>query len=396
MPPPAPTAASSSSPPPAAVPVLTDGVVRLRAHHLADVDAIVEQCRDPEMVRFTRVPEGYSRQDGVRRVEQMLQGWQDPNGTRAWLIDRVDDDAGAPRYAGMIALRRGESPRTASLAFSLHPAARGQGLMSRAVRLAATYAFEQQPWGAAVTRVHWRAVVGNWASRRVAWATGFAFHGTLPESHADPRDAGAAAVDVWVASLGLDDPMAPKAPWFEPPVLEQDGIRLRPWRDSDVEDIEPRDDPENWMPTGSVLRRETFAAWLHRRRELMASGSAVEWCVADAASDRMLGAVVVFDRSGTLTGDVAELGYQFNPSGRGRGAARTAARLAIRHALQPLAEGGLGLRRLVASTAADNHGSNRVLTSNGFVEIGREHQVDPLPDGSFADALHWELLPPVG
>ena len=67
--------------------------------------------------------------------------------------------------------------------------------------------------------------------------------------------------------------------------------------------------------------------------------------------------------------------------------------LAVRHALTPAAEGGLGVRRLVAETAANNEASNAVLRSVGFTEFGREHAVDRLADGSWSDALHWELLP---
>ena len=109
-------------------------------------------------------------------------------------------------------------------------------------------------------------------------------------------------------------------------------------------------------------------------------------------TDRALGSVLVFSRGGEI-GETAELGYQFFPSARGRGAAKEAARLAVRHALTPAAEGGLGVRRLVAETAADNEASNAVLRSVGFVEFGREHAVDRLADGSWSDALHWELLP---
>ena len=40
---------------PACVPELTDGVVRLRAHRVEDVDRIVEQCVDEESIRWTTV-----------------------------------------------------------------------------------------------------------------------------------------------------------------------------------------------------------------------------------------------------------------------------------------------------------------------------------------------------
>jgi len=374
------------------VPALTDGVVRLRPHTLDDVDAIVEQSLDGDSQRFTNVPRRYTRGDAADFVGRLVAAWQDPAGRRSWAVERVD--GGKARFAGTIELRRGESTGTATLAFGLHPAARGAGVMSRAVRLAAAHAFETGPWGDPLTRLHWRAVVGNWGSRRVAWATGFTFHGTLPGSRVDPSDPhGAAALDAWHASVTSGDDLTPRLPWFEPPVMDENGIRLRPWRDEDVHAVEERNDPEHWMPPRSVLGQEMFPQWLLGRRELMSEARSVEWCVADAATDRALGGVTVFSRGGPMTGDVGELGYQLFPSGRGRGAATTAARLAIRHALTPVGQGGLGLRRLVAETAADNAASNRVLESNGFVVYGREHAVDPLPDGTFGDGLHWELLP---
>jgi RimJ/RimL family protein N-acetyltransferase len=147
------------------------------------------------------------------------------------------------------------------------------------------------------------------------------------------------------------------------------------------------------MPSRSVLGREMFPAWLERRRELMAIGTGIEWCIADLETDRALGSAVLFSRDGSLTGDVAEVGYQLLPSARGRGVAKAAARLVIDHALAPTDAGGLGLRRLVAETAADNAASNGVLEANGFAVWGREHLVDELPDGSYGDGLHWELLP---
>ena len=168
------------------VPALTDGVVRLRAHTPDDVDAIVEQSLDADSQRFTSVPRRYTRGDASDFIGRLVAAWQDPAGPRAWAVERVDD--GGARFAGTIELRRGESTDTATLAFGLHPAARGAGVMSRAVRLAAAHAFETGPWGDPLTRLHWRAVVGNWGSRRVAWATGFTFHGTLPGSHVDPSD----------------------------------------------------------------------------------------------------------------------------------------------------------------------------------------------------------------
>jgi RimJ/RimL family protein N-acetyltransferase len=175
--------------------------------------------------------------------------------------------------------------------------------------------------------------------------------------------------------------------------LEGEGIRLRSWRHSDAEAIdEVRNDPVHWFPAQALLTGATFEAWLERRLELMASGTGVDWAIADAATDRALGQMTVFARGATLTGDAAEIGYQLIPSARGKGIAKEACRLAIGHAFAPQDEGGLGLRRLTAETAADNVASNAVLRAVGFVDYGREHETDVLPDGSLEDGLHWELL----
>jgi len=372
------------------VTTLTDGVVTLRAHSLSDVEAIVEQSGDPESLRWTTVPRPYTREHAVSFVEGNLAAWGQPGGTRSWAVEWTDE-FGTTRFGGTIDLRRGPAPSVGELGFGLHPDARGRGLMSRAVRLVVRHAFATPVWGVPVRRVHWRAIVGNWGSRRAAWAAGFTFHGTVPDSHPDP-DGGPDALDTWTGSIVPGDPLTARTPWLAATPVEGERVRLRPWRIADIDAIEVRDDPDHWMPSRSIIRRETFPTWVHNRQERMAEGSGIDWCVADVESDRALGSVTVFSRSGPIT-DVAELGYQFFPSARGRGAAKEAAQLTVAHALAPVNEGGLGLRRLVAETAADNEASNAVLRSAGFVPFGREHAVDRLADGSWGDGLHWELLP---
>ncbi len=377
-------------------PTLTDGVVTLRLHTGADADAVVEQSTDADSLRWTTVPRRYGREDALSWIEGNRAAWLTPDGTRSWAIDWVDpeDPEGRTRFGGTIDLRPLVRPGVGELGFGLHPDARGHGVMARAVRLVLAHAFRDGGWGQPLTRVHWRAVRGNWGSRRVAWATGFTPHGTIPGSHPDPTGE-APALDTWTASIGPGDDTTPAAPWFEPMVVEapEAGLRLRPWRLEDAAAIEPRDaDPTHWMPVRSVLSTETFPLWLLVRQERMAEGTAIDWCVADAATDRALGGVTVFSRVGPMTGDAAELGYQLFPSARGRGVAKTAARLATAHAFRAREEGGLGLRRLVAETAADNAASNAVLRATGFSSWGREERVDVLADGAYGDGLHWHLF----
>ncbi|WP_336086555.1 GNAT family N-acetyltransferase [Nocardia sp. SSK8] len=182
------------------VPVRTDGVVTLRAHRPADLDAMVEQCRDPEMLRYTTVPSPYGRADAEEFLTRVARAWEsdDPTAIRTWAISTEHRD-----LCGTIDYRP-DGSGSASLGFGLHPAARGAGLMSRAVALVLDYAFAED-----VETMYWRAVVGNWASRKTVWHQGFRFDGIIPDiivQRGEPTDG-------WTASLRRDDPRWPCEPW---------------------------------------------------------------------------------------------------------------------------------------------------------------------------------------
>ena len=252
---------------PGHVPELTDGVVRLRAHRPDDAERIVEQSTDAESMRWTTVPRPYDLDDARDFLAKIEREWGTPGGLRHWAVtDAADPSA---RYLGTVDLRpRGGG--AAETGFGLHPQGRGSGLMAGALRLVSRWWF-----GEGGTRVHWLAVRGNFASWRVAWSCGFTHHGTIPQSHPDPDDPSGPALDVWRASLGADDVMEPRTPWEDVPVLdaqEGHGIRLRPWRDRDIEALEPRDQPDHYMPARGVLDADTFPEWLMIRREQMSLG----------------------------------------------------------------------------------------------------------------------------
>lgn len=377
---------------PECVPVLTDGVVTLRAHRPGDAQALHETASEAQSQRWTSVPRDYTVQDAEEFLGFIEAQWNDRKGVRIWAIEYTDD-AGEPVFGGSIDLRPNRLG-TSGIGYGLHPAARGRGVMARAVRLACRHAFAVGFSAGPVSRVHWEAFLGNWPSRRVAWACGFTMHGTIPQYAGLPG----MPEDCWVGSLGAGEPMTPQTRWLEPPEVAGLGIRLRAWREDDVDAVEPLADPGHFMPPAAAPTAETFERWLLVRRERMAAGEGYYWCIADETTDRALGTVMVFAHGQRVGPPSAELGYFLFPSARGRGAVQEAVRLAIGAAFADpsTGSGGLGLTRLCAITAPDNAASNAVLAGAGFRQWGVEHGAYALPCGGAGNGLNWELLAPRG
>ncbi len=361
---------------PTTAPPLEGVGVRLRALTEDDVQRITELATDSQSVRWTTIPDPYPAEGARDFVAASRAAWKRGEGSLTWAIE---DPAGL--FAGQIDLR--PAPARWEIGYALHPQARGRGLLSAALRTVSAWGFEH---GAQTLSLY--VARGNWASRRVAWACGFTVDATLPGWL--PGRGTDGPLDAWAATLRPGGPMTPAHRWIVPPDLAADGLRLRQWRDDDRVTEEP-DHPAHFMPPHAAPTPDGLPAWLLRRREFSADGRSCDWCIADADSDAPIGSIGVFTRDGVID-DQAELGYQLLPSARGRGLATRAARLAVEHVLAPEADGGLGLRRLAATSAADNRASNAVLAALGFSLCGREHAVDELASGGYGDVLHWELL----
>ena len=107
---------------------------RLTLRHLreADIPDIVESCRDPQMIRYTRVPLNYTRadaEDSLLTTARQIAAGQ----IQRWAIDA------SGVFAGSIELRlpdgTPESPGTrAELGYYTAPKARGKGYMTEALR----------------------------------------------------------------------------------------------------------------------------------------------------------------------------------------------------------------------------------------------------------------------
>lgn len=187
---------------PAQVPVLEDGLVRLRPHTDADLPLVTLACQDAETARWTTVPQPYSADDARGFVHGHLPGQLAAGAEVAWAITRADP-ADGDRWSGNISVRSVSAAASiVDVGFLTAPWARGQGLMTAALRLASRYALEEVGAG----RVEWESHVGNGGSWRVAEKAGFRFEGTLRSRLVSRGE----RHDGWMASLVLADlPVAP-------------------------------------------------------------------------------------------------------------------------------------------------------------------------------------------
>jgi RimJ/RimL family protein N-acetyltransferase len=106
----------------------------LRQPREDDVDAIVEACQDPDIPRFIPfVPVPYSEEDARAFLESVERAWRESD-ERTFAICR-DDDA----MIGAVTVRLRDG---GTVGYWLSPAARGQGLMTEAVRAVVGWARE--------------------------------------------------------------------------------------------------------------------------------------------------------------------------------------------------------------------------------------------------------------
>ncbi len=246
-------------------------------------------------------------------------------------------------------------------------------------------------FAAGVRQVLWRAQVGDERSRRVAWACGFTFEGSLRGDWTDGGDVS----DSWVATLLADDSREPKTRWLESARLAAPGVVLR---DQSADDerryLETMQDPQSlqWLGTLSLPKTaDEFRTMLARRHYGPSMGTSVAWTVAEPDTDTYLGSINLFGMGG-IDYLSAEVGYRTHPDARGRGVLSSALRLVVAHAFAPADDRGLGLERISLGAGATNLASQGVARSCGFTETGRDRQCYDLYDGTVVDLIRFDLL----
>ncbi|MEV2240089.1 GNAT family N-acetyltransferase [Micromonospora sp. NPDC049891] len=164
----------------------------LRPMEERDLDAVVTTCRDPETLRWTTVPENYTRPDADDFLRFVRNTWAAGTGACFVITDATD------RYAGSVDLRLSPTdPLLADVGFMTAPHARGRGYQSAGLAALCAWGFTTL----GLARIEWRANVGNVASRRAAEKAGFVMEGTARGAlnHRGTR------VDAWVGALLAKD-----------------------------------------------------------------------------------------------------------------------------------------------------------------------------------------------
>jgi RimJ/RimL family protein N-acetyltransferase len=286
------------------------------------------------------------------------------------------------------------------LGYWLLPGARGRGITGEAVNPVIAHAFTPvEQGGLGLIRLHAATDSENFASQAILLSAGFTQWGA--DHQAWRRTDGSLSDGLYFELLASElpagaDPSATAAMAVEPVTLEGDGVRLRVWRHTDAARVVQACSDErtqHWLAGSlpSPYTVEDAHSYIAELSTEAAMGKVLSWCVADAESDVCVGSVAFMDLR-HAQGTAGEIGYWTHPDARGRGVMSEAVRLAIRHAFIPREDGGLGRRRLRLNAAAGNSASQHVARANGFVEVGRDRQAEPLGDGTFADLVRFDLL----
>ncbi len=174
-------------------PTLSDGVVLLREPRETDVPAITAGAGEPSVAAYTTVPSPYAESDAVWFVDHVGESWAQSKAAHFAVCDASAPD----QLLGMIGLHNidldGDPGGTAEIGYWLSSAARGRGLMRRAVRILSGWGIDEL----GLARIDWVAAVGNTPSRNVVQQCGYQFEGTVRLGMLQRGQ----RVDAWVGGL---------------------------------------------------------------------------------------------------------------------------------------------------------------------------------------------------
>ncbi|MER5919693.1 GNAT family N-acetyltransferase [Streptomyces mirabilis] len=190
------------------------------------------------------------------------------------------------------------------------------------------------------------------------------------------------------------------------PVVDGHGLRLRPWNPESEADVATwlrgLSDPEfqRWNTPVKIVRDlDSARDSLRSRAQAVADGTAVAFCITDAATGTTLGHIGVNDINHVIR--VGIVGYWVLPEARGHQVATRALALAARYAF-----GAVRLHRVELGHALGHDVSCRIAERCGFPYEGtlREAMFESGRHDAFRDVhLHARIatdpdptLPPTG
>ncbi|HTX32299.1 MAG TPA: GNAT family N-acetyltransferase [Solirubrobacteraceae bacterium] len=147
---------------------LVEGPTVLRPWRDTDLRAVAEACQDPEIARWTAVPDNYSEADAraflLYRYDALLAGTTAPFAVVS----------GSDQLLGSVALMRIDwQHRRGEAGYWLARWGRGQGHATRALKMISGWGFE----ALGMERIELYAATGNRPSQRVAERAGFVREG---------------------------------------------------------------------------------------------------------------------------------------------------------------------------------------------------------------------------
>lgn len=170
--------------------------------------------------------------------------------------------------------------------------------------------------------------------------------------------------------------------------LEHDGVRLRRWRDDDLETVlravtESLDHLSPWMAwAAGGYDRADAAAFLKKSAADWRTGAAYTYAIV-APDGAVAGGCGLMDRIGP---GGLEIGYWLRPRYTGQGIATRAAAALVAEAFR------LGARRVEIHHDVANERSAAIPRRLGFVEVARRRPPrDPVTPGEVGEDVVWRL-----
>lgn len=150
-------------------PPLVGERIALRPFQVSDAGAIAQSCQDPDIPRFTMMPDAMTEEQAKQWIERGLEWW--PKGVARFAITIPP----AVDCVGQIGAQLDLPMRRAEAFYWLDRAVRGAGLAAEALELVTRWALRDFD----IVRVQLVTHLDNVSSQRVAECCGFSREGVL-------------------------------------------------------------------------------------------------------------------------------------------------------------------------------------------------------------------------